>query len=440
MLQPDSRSIPNIAIALRNEGLNPIEYYKELEKIYLRTEPSVKAFIPEESRFTRLRGNVEKLQRIYPNKKGRPSLFCIPIGVKDIFHVDGFQTKAGSQLPENQLKGFEAKSVSILKESGALILGKTITTEFAYFAPGPTRNPHNFQHTPGGSSSGSAAAVASNMVPFAFGTQTIGSIIRPASYCGVVGFKPTYNRISTKGVIPLAPSVDTVGFFTPDIVSAIFFAKVLCKNWRSKFTTITNPVFGIPKGTYLETATTEMLDHFEQISSLLTKAGYVVKEVDAMSDFEDIYFRHNAIVAVEAAKVHDMWFAEYESLYHLKTKELILRGQNIKPSDYQNALQGKRIFRNKINSFMESEGIDLWLSPPALGPAPLGIDNTGDPIMNLPWTHLGFPTINIPAGKNSEGLPMGIQISAGWNQDESLLIWGKDVEQTLKDENQVSPY
>ncbi len=142
----------------------------------------------------------------------RPPLFGIPIGIKDIFHVNGFSTHAGSRLPPKQLMGEEAKCVSDLKKAGALILGKTVTTEFAYFEPGPTMNPHNPNHTPGGSSSGSAAAVAAGLCPLALGSQTIGSIIRPASFCGVVGYKPSYDRISRDGVIPVSPSLDHIGF------------------------------------------------------------------------------------------------------------------------------------------------------------------------------------------------------------------------------------
>ena len=151
--------------------------------------------------------------------------------MKDIFHVKGFLTRAGSGLPVDLLTGPEAESVTQLKQAGALILGKTVTTEFAYFAPGPTRNPRNPAHTPGGSSSGSAAAVGAGLCPLALGTQTIGSILRPASFCGVVGFKPSFGRISSAGVIPFAVSLDHIGFFTQDVAGATLAAAVLCKNW-----------------------------------------------------------------------------------------------------------------------------------------------------------------------------------------------------------------
>lgn len=431
MLTSKFQSIPKLVEALKNNEVDTLDYFDNLEIIHQQVEPQIKAFLPEESRFSRIKNQVERLKIKYPQSK-LPRLFCLPIGVKDIFHVNGFQTHAGSQLPINELTGEEAKSVSVLKELGTLILGKTVTTEFAYFAPGPTRNPHNHNHTPGGSSSGSAAAVASGLVPFAFGTQTIGSVIRPASYCGVVGYKPTYNRISKDGVIPLSPSVDTVGYFTSDILSAGYMANILCSGWRLIQPSNTKPVLGIPIGPYLNEASSGMLEHINHVSDFLSNLGYQIKKVKAMEDFEEIFERHNLIVAYEAAKIHEKWFQKYQNLYHPKTIELILKGRNTKARDYKIALEGRQKLRNEIMVLAEINGIDLWISPPAQGSAPIGLDSTGDPVMNLPWTHCGFPTVNIPAGQDENGLPMGLQVTAGWNEDESLLFWCTDIEKQLQ--------
>jgi Asp-tRNA(Asn)/Glu-tRNA(Gln) amidotransferase A subunit family amidase len=394
-------------------------------------EPGVKAFLPEKKRFDRLKQEINALHEKFPDPDLRLELFCLPIGVKDIFHVDGFNTYAGTKIPPGRFTGAEASSVSILKNLGALILGKTVTTEFAYFAPGPTRNPHNPDHTPGGSSSGSAAAVAAGIVPFAFGTQTIGSIIRPASYCGVVGFKPTYNRIPKDGVIPLSPSVDTIGFFTSDTTNARFMAGFLCTGWQSRKKLKTRPVLGVPDGPYIQEAESEMLEHFERVCARLKETGYPIKIINAMSDFKDIYHRHNVIVASEAAQIHQTWFIEFGDKYHPKSIELIERGQGIGQDNYREALHGRDKLRAELTVLMESEGIDLWLSPPAKGPAPFGLESTGDPVMNLPWTHCGFPSLNIPAGLNKHNLPMGLQVSAGWYQDEALLHWGEEIEKSL---------
>ena len=193
-------------------------------------EPSIQAFLPEDGRFERLRREARALCERHPDPAVRPPLFGCLAGVKDLFHVAGWPTRAGSRLPSDALRGEEADSVSRLKTAGALIVGKTVTTEFAHFAPGPTRNPRNPGHTPGGSSSGSAAAVAAGLCDIALGSQTIGSIVRPAAFCGVVGLKPTYDRISARGVIPLAPSLDHVGCLSPDE------GRTWETNWTMEFT------------------------------------------------------------------------------------------------------------------------------------------------------------------------------------------------------------
>ncbi len=164
-----------------------LTYLGDLEEHFQEREPDVLAFVPEDSRFKRLRREVRTLLAEYPDPAKRPELFGVPVGIKDIFHVDGFVTRAGSEVPAELLQGAEAESVRRLKAAGALIMGKTVTTEFAYFAPGPTRNPYNPAHTPGGSSSGSAAAVGAGLCPLALGTQTVGSITRPAAFSGAVG-------------------------------------------------------------------------------------------------------------------------------------------------------------------------------------------------------------------------------------------------------------
>src|SRR3970040_1828025 len=200
--------------------MNILEQIDVVEERFAEREAEVRAFVPEESRFERLRREAKALLSRFPDSGERPPMFGVLIGVKDIFRVGGFPTRAGSRLPAEVFEGPEAEPVKKLKAAGTLVLGKTVTTEFAYFAPGPTRNPHNLAHTPGGSSSGSAAAVAAGLAPLARGPQTIGSIVRPAAFCGVVGFKPSFGRISTEGVIPLSPSLDHVGFFTQDVAGA----------------------------------------------------------------------------------------------------------------------------------------------------------------------------------------------------------------------------
>ena len=407
------------------------DYISQIESSFEKREPSVLAFIPEENRFKRLRKEAEDLSSRYPDPQNRPSLFGMLVGVKDIFHVDGFVTQAGSRLPSDELQGDEAESVTLLKKAGALIMGKTVTTEFAYFTPGPTRNPHNPEHSPGGSSSGSAAAVGAGLCPLALGTQTIGSVIRPAAFCGVVGLKPTYERVSRVGVIPLSPSLDHVGFFTPDVSTAKLVAPFLYVDWDDTSHLDSRPKLGIPSGPYLVCASDYALARFRTICDSLLDAGYVLRRIPVMDDFQEIRERHDVIMSAEAAQVHERWFEKYENMYSPKFTELVKRGQAVTNFQLQNALENRDNFRDQMTRIMNDNDIDLWICPPTTGPAPRGLESTGDPIMNLPWTQIGFPAVNLPTSKTEGDLPMGLQIIGKWNADEELLAWSEEIEKVL---------
>jgi Asp-tRNA(Asn)/Glu-tRNA(Gln) amidotransferase A subunit family amidase len=330
-------------------------------------------------------------------------------------------------LPQDVLAGQEAQSVTQLKQAGALILGKTVTTEFAYFAPGPTRNPHNLAHTPGGSSSGSAAGVAAGLCPLALGTQTIGSVIRPASFCGVVGFKPSFGRISVEGVIPVSVSLDHVGCFTQDVAGAILAAQALVPDWNEIQSKPDRPVLGVPDGPYLEKTSTEGLAHFKATQQKLVQAGYEIRPIKAMADFEDIVNRHKTLMAAEMAMVHQEWFAQYKELYRPETVDLIQRGQQVSAEMLEQCLAGQKQLRKDLMSMMVEQGIDMWVAPAAVGSAPATLESTGDPIMNLPWTQAGLPAINLPTGLAENGLPLGLQLVAGWQEDENLLGWAGQI-------------
>lgn len=425
-----STSLLSLASALRSGSLPLTEYLAQLEAHFDAREPEVLAFVPEEGRFERLRREAAALEAQHPDPATRPALFGIPIGIKDIFHVDGFTTRAGTRVPPDLLRGRESEAVAALKHAGALVLGKTVTTEFAYFAPGPTRNPHNPAHTPGGSSSGSAAAVAAGLSPLAFGTQTIGSITRPAAFCGVVGFKPSYERISRAGVIPLSPSLDHVGFFVAQVAGAALVASLLCKDWRSEIND-SRAVLGVPEGPYQLRAYPDGTPQYEQTVNRLEAAGFSVQRVPAMPDFDDIYVRHNQIVAAEAAQVHAEWYARHAELYHPKTAELIERGKGVSPAELEEALAGREKLRAELTALMDAHGIDLWISPSAPGVAPVGLESTGDPVMNLPWTYSGLPTLGLPSGRDESGLPYGLQLAARWYADEQLFAWGAQIEAAI---------
>jgi Asp-tRNA(Asn)/Glu-tRNA(Gln) amidotransferase A subunit family amidase len=428
----DAISMPLVQLVreLRSGELSPETYLGQLEDKFQVKEPSVLAFLPEEDRFDRLFSEAKELSRNYPDPPSRPPLYCIPIGIKDIFHVDHFDTGAGSKLPVEVLKGREARSVRILKDAGVLIMGKTVTTEFAYFAPGPTRNPHNEEHTPGGSSSGSAAAIAAELCPVATGTQTIGSVIRPAAFCGIVGYKPSYDRVPKSGIVPLSPSLDHIGLFTADVFGVDLVASVLCPDWQMA---VTNrlPVLGIPEGPYLRNASDEGLKHFRETCKLLADAGYTIRSLDVLLEFDEIAARHQTILAAEAAQVHADWYTEFGHLYDKRTSELIEEGFEITVGELAEALTGRQRLRRDLIARMDRSSVDLWIAPAAVGPADYGLSATGDPIMNLPWTHGGLPVVNLPSGFNPEGLPFGLQVIGRWYGDEFLLEWAADLERVL---------
>ncbi|QZP38001.1 amidase [Halobaculum magnesiiphilum] len=364
----------------------------------------------------------------------RPPLFGVPVGVKDIFHVDRLATRAGSELPAAALAGPESTAVRRLRAAGAYVAGKTHTTEFAYFAPGPTRNPHDLDRTPGGSSSGSAAAVAAGTAPLALGTQTVGSVIRPAAFCGVVGFKPTRDRIPTDGVIPLAESVDHVGTFTRDVAGASLAASVLLDDWEDGRTGEPDePVtLGVPDGPYLDQASDAGREAFERALDALATAGYDLVRVTAFPDIDDVNDRHDTLVAAEAALAHGEWYDRYADRYAEATRELIEDGRSAPVSALIRGRRGRDELCDSLAATAAEHGIDAWVAPAAPGPAPEGIDDTGDPVMNLPWTHAGLPTVGLPAG-DVDGLPVGVQVAAGFGEDERLLSWADGIAGAVDD-------
>ena len=393
-------------------------------------DPQIGALLPEVNRRRRLLHETEELERRWPDPASRPPLYGVLVGVKDIYHVEGFVTRAGSEVPPQLFGGPEAAVVGLLREAGALILGKTVTTEFAGFEQNGTRNPHNLGHTPGGSSSGSAAAVAAGFCHLALGSQTVGSVIRPAAFCGVVGFKPTYDRIPTAGIVYYSHSVDHVGLFTQDVAGMAVAASVVCRNWKPA-NAGGRPVLGVPEGAYLAQASPEGLAAFARQIALLERAGYTVRHVPVLDDIAAITERHNWMTAAEMASVHAAWFPQHEAKYRPVTAETFRRGQRVTPEQLAEGRASRMRVREQLQATMGAEGIDLWVCPPAPGPAPEGIASTGNPAMTLPWTHTGMPALTVPAGLAENGLPLGFQCVARADADEQLLAWAAPIASVL---------
>jgi len=384
-------------------------------------EPALRSLLPEEGRAERLHAEVAAICACWPDASRRPSLFGVPVGVKDIIAVDGLPTRAGSALPAEAFAMPEAAVVRRLREAGAIIFGKTVTAEFASMSPGGTANPHDTAHTPGGSSSGSTAGLAAGLFPLALGTQTGGSVIRPAAFCGVVGLKPSYGRIPIEGVVPHAISVDTLGYFTQDVAGIALAAPALIEGWRETPPQESSGItLAIPDGPYLELATLEGQAAFEESVAALAEAGVTVIRIPFLDDIEEILQRHSLLMEAEFSAEHTERFARWGPLYSGGAAEKIDSGAHIPADDLASALAGRAELRDRLASYLDEAGADALIAPSAPGPAPLGLRTTGDPKMNAPWTHAGAPAVTVPAG-SVEGLPVGLQMVGRFGSDEELV-------------------
>lgn len=324
----------------------------------------------------------------------------------------------------------QGPAVTRLIEAGAIVLGKTVSTEFAYFDPGATTNPHNALHTPGGSSSGSGASVASGYVPLAIGSQTVGSVLRPAAYVGVVGYKGSYDRVPTDGAVAYSRSVDHVGWFTHDVAGARLVASVMYEDWRDAEVTSGLPVVGVPVGPYLAQLQPAALASFEATIAALEARGVTVRRVPFLEDIAGLNARHRAIATAEFGDTHAERFLRWGSMFRAASAALFDAAQRVTPEARAEGFASRLELRARIDAASERHRIDVWASMPALGPAPLGLTSTGDPVMCVPWTHAGVPDITIPAG-TIDGLPVGLQLAGRFGRDEEFLDAAERIEALL---------
>ena len=373
------------------------------------------------ARIRELEPSIEAWVQVAPQPPtGHGTLDGIPFGAKDIFETRGLATEYGSSIYKGRIGTEDAAIVRELRARGAVLLGKTRTTAFAYYTPGPTRNPRNVEHTPGGSSSGSAAAVAAGMVPFALGSQTKGSILRPASFCGVTGFKPTYGVLSTEGVLPLAKSFDTIGLFTHTAAGMRALWDALGYHVAGDDDVVCgapDPSLDVEPG---------MNAAFEQTLARLRDQGAVIRSIDIANTFARLNIATDTVMAYEAAEFHRERYEQYGSqLAHLG--DLIRKGLDTSPAQYDEA---RRFIDAQKEAFNELFAVTpIILTPAATGPAPHGLASTGDPRMNAPWTALGTPAISIPMPVS--GLPLGLQLTADRGQDARLLRAAVRIQQML---------
>jgi Asp-tRNA(Asn)/Glu-tRNA(Gln) amidotransferase A subunit family amidase len=391
------------------------DYDGHVEKIRL-WEPSVRALVDWD----------EPAARARAAKVAGGPLAGWAIGVKDIIDVAGLPTRCNAPfLPAAPAKK-NAPIIDMLEGLGAFVMAKTVTTTCAYFDPGPTRNPWNIKHTPGGSSSGSAAAVASGMVRLALGTQTVGSINRPASFCGIVGFKPTYGRFPTKGVFPLAPSLDTVGYMTSNAADALTTYAALTEGAISM--PATRMRIGVIEDMLCDPPSDEMIQAVRAAAKRLTGADFDVHPSALPEEAAVAYLDHQDLLAYETAHEHRELFSRYGPSYTPRLKQLIEHGLRMPETRYRAVLEARQAVCEIVSGLFAS--CDLLLTASAPGTAPRGMA-TGDPRMNQFWTYAGYPTLTLPAALGPNGLPLGIQLIAPPDGEAALLTAGITAERAL---------
>ena len=387
---------------------------------------------PLDARKQALQGCLDRIDDLDPSvhawvqvspqeSSGHGPLSGVPFGAKDIMETRGLATEYGSPIYQGRVGTNDAAIVSALRNRGAILLGKTQTTAFAYITPALTRNPRNLAHTPGGSSSGSAAAVAAGMVPFALGTQTKGSVLRPASYCGVTGFKASYGLLSLEGVLPFARSLDTLGFFTHSATDMLAL-------WEAMGYSTGLPddvVFGTPDPP--PDVEPEMATAFLSAMTRLRKAGLQIRPIAISRMLAKLNEASTTVMFYEGARFHQARFAEHGAqLQHVAG--LVRDGLEISVERYDEACGYIAKCREDIGEAYKSTPVILV--PAATGPAPHGLTSTGDPRMNAPWTALGTPAISIPLPV-ANGLPLGLQLTAEHGQDALVIRVAVRVQEVL---------
>ncbi|WP_445501674.1 amidase [Microvirga sp. G4-2] len=351
---------------------------------------------------------------------GMGPLKGLPIGVKDIIDTADMPTSYGSPIYQGYRPARDATCVALARHAGALILGKTVTTEFAYFQPGKTHNPHDYGRTPGGSSSGSAAAVADGMVLLALGTQTAGSVIRPASYCGCVGYKPTQGRIDRTGVRPFADSLDTVGVFARTVEDAALFASVLAgrPGLRIENQSI-RPRIGLSRTHEWDAAEPAAAAVLEEAVKRLQASGLDIREVVLPEAWRDLFEAQKIIMAYEGARACAPEMLTKPDRLSAKLREILQIGAAISPEDYDSAQSLAAEARARMADVLDD--LDVLLTPSAPGEAPQGLEATGDPVFNRVWTLLGAPCVNVPGLTGPSGMPIGVQAVGRIGDDQRTL-------------------
>lgn len=362
---------------------------------------------------------------------GERPLHGVPIGVKDIIDTAGCPTSYGSPIYADHVPARDASIVAILRRLGGIVLGKAVTTEFALFQPGKTANPNDPCRTPGGSSSGSAAAVADGMVPWAIGTQTAGSVIRPASFCGCVGYKPTFGWLERSGVRTVANSLDTLGVFTRTVEDAVYLVAALSSRPELRLSRDGQaPSIAMCRTPQWFAATPELAIAWEEARRRLSLAGISTREITLPNEFEQLTDAQSAILKWEVGRSCAHEVRAHRAHVSGPTTALAEAGLSLSSEEYDRAQVLARDFRRKSDSIFD--GADVLIVPSAPGEAPEGFESTGDPVFNKVWTLLHMPCINVPGLTGPHGLPIGLQVVGRIGDDRRMLEVAAIVERALQ--------
>jgi Asp-tRNA(Asn)/Glu-tRNA(Gln) amidotransferase A subunit family amidase len=378
-------------------------------------------------------------------RDGRPvgPLHGVPIGIKDVFDTGDMPTELGSPLWAGRTPRRDAAAVARLRAAGAVIMGKTVTTEYAYYHPGKTRNPHDARRTPGGSSSGSAAAVAAAMVPGAIGSQTNGSVIRPAAFCGVVGFKPTHGLISRAGALMLSRTLDHVGMFARSVEDVALLAETLVGFDEEDPDTrpVARPPFVAvagsepplpPRFAFVRSPAWEHAEPVTQeaFAELVEALGEQAGEVELGSAFDNAIDRHRTIMEVEMAHNLHRDYEQGRDQLSAPLRQLIVRGRGRNAVEYTQAVAAIGPLNEVLAGVFDE--YDAILTPAAPGEAPRGLESTGNPVFCSIWTYLGTPAITLPLMNSEAGLPLGVQLVGRRGNDARLLRTARWLVKTLQ--------
>jgi Asp-tRNA(Asn)/Glu-tRNA(Gln) amidotransferase A subunit family amidase len=404
------------AARIREGALSPVALVEALFARIKSVESRVEAWVHLDE--TGARAVATELDAEVRRKQIRGALHGVPVGVKDIFHVAGMPTRAGSRvLSDEPNPAADATSVARLRAAGAIVLGKTHTTEFAFRDPAPTRNPWNREHTPGGSSSGSAAAVAARMIPLALGSQTVGSVLRPAAYCGVVGLKPTHGLVPADGVIPLAWSLDHVGVFARSVADAALVLTVLADR-AVAIEPVRAPRLAVASE-LVERADADVAAQVSAAVAAFARAGASIAQVKLPASFAGLHEAGQRVLEAEAAAYHEPALGRRRADFGASIRELAEIGLAQPAPVYVRANRARLAFRADVMPLLA--GYDALISPTAPATAPAGLKWTGDASLCAPWSSAGTPSISLPSGVDRNGLPHAVQLTAAAGAETRLL-------------------